>query len=368
MEQIQIGIIGGGQLGKMLAEAGRCLGFSFMFLEPAENPPVRGLGQIIRGSYGDIGGAARLAESCQALTVELEHVPPAVLEVLQSTGRLSPPARAIETAQDRLMEKELFRRLLIPCAEFRIVENAEDLRRAAAELGMPFLLKTRLEGYDGKGQIKVDSTDALINAERNFLGRKLIAEKIVKFDRELSIIGVRDAAGASFFYPLTENIHKDGILRQSFAPARDLSQSLQLKAENIAQKIMRELNYVGVICVELFESAGELLANEIAPRVHNSGHWTMDGANISQFENHIRAVANQGIVAPRTLRPTVMLNILGKFPSKETLREIESLQDVKIYDYLKSEAPNRKLGHINFSGGTIKAAAEKARKAIELMG
>lgn len=368
MARIEVGIIGGGQLGKMLAEAGIPLGCSFKFMEPGSKPPAGGLGEIIKAPYGDLACAAKLAEACAVVTVELEHVPVGTLEFLESSGRLRPSAKAIVTAQDRLLEKLMFQRLAIPCADFRKIDSLADLKKAAEELGLPLLLKTRLEGYDGKGQIKINDMKSLDGAYASLKGRGLVAEKIVNFERELSIIGVRDAAGRIFFYPLTENIHKLGILRQSFGPARKLTQSLQLKSEAISRKIMADLEYVGVLSVELFERSGELLANEIAPRVHNSGHWTMDGADASQFENHIRAIIGDPIIPPKILKPTVMLNILSALPAKSLLDRAMDLGGVVVYDYGKSAAPNRKLGHINITGETIEAAADKAVAAARILG
>src|SRR6478736_7920909 len=260
-----VACIGGGQLGRMLALAGLPLGLRFRFLDPSPDAPARELGELVVAPYDDPEGLEQLASGAAVVTYEFENVP---VEAVRSVAPLPPPL-ALELGQDRLVEKQLFARLGIPTARFG----------SLADAGLPALIKSRRLGYDGKGQRRVALAEEL--------GEHELAEEIVPFDRELSIIAVRSRNGETRFWPLAENEHRDGILRVSQSPA---VAGPQAEAEELAGRLLDELDYVGVLALELFEVDGRLLANEYAPRVHNTGHWTIDGAATSQFENHLRAV------------------------------------------------------------------------------
>lgn len=333
-----VGCIGGGQLGRMLALAGAPLGVRLRFLDPAPDACAGHVGELVVGAYDDPELLAELAEGADVVTFEFENVPVAAASAVGAV----PGARALEEGQDRLREKELFRRLGIPTARFGTLD----------ETGVPALVKTRRLGYDGKGQRRVDAVEALAGDE--------LAEEIVPFERELSIVAVRGRTGETRCYPLAENVHRDGILRVSRAPATDAP---QLEAEAIATCLLDELDYVGVLAVELFQVGGSLLANEFAPRVHNTGHWTIDGATTSQFENHLRAVLGLPLGSTEALAPSVMVNLIGGIPPLEALLALPSAH---LHLYGKEPRPGRKVGHVTLVGAsdeTIAAAIELAEAA-----
>jgi 5-(carboxyamino)imidazole ribonucleotide synthase len=313
---IVVGVIGGGQLGRMLALAGIPLGLSFRFLDPAADAPAREVGKLLVGDYDDPELLDRLADGAKVVTYEFENVP---VDSARRT-RAIPSARALEVAQDRLAEKQLFRRLGIPTV--RIDDEVQSF---------PAILKTRRYGYDGRGQHLVES--------RPDPDPALILEERVAFDRELSLIAVRGQLGETRFYPLVENVHEGGILRTSRAPAPDAAQA---KAEAYATKILDELEYVGVLALELFDVGGELLANEIAPRVHNTGHWTIEGSETSQFENHLRAILGLPLGSTESRR-TLLVNLIGTVPRALDVLEIPHAH---LHVYGKEPQPGRKLGHV----------------------
>ncbi len=313
-----LGCIGGGQLGRMLALAGAPLDVRFRFLDPAPDACAGDVGELLVGPYDDEVLLDRLAEGTDAVTYEFENVP---VEAARRV-RAIPDARALERGQDRLVEKELFHSLGIPTARYG----------SLAESGLPAVVKSRRLGYDGKGQRVVESVAVLGDDE--------LAEELVPFDRELSIVAVRGRDGETVFYPLAENEHRGGILAVSRAPARD---ALQGTAEEIATKLLDELGYVGVLAVELFEVDGKLLANEFAPRVHNTGHWTIDGAVTSQFENHVRAVLGLPLGATDALGESVMVNLVGEALPLERLLRIPGAH---VHLYGKAPRAGRKLGHV----------------------
>jgi 5-(carboxyamino)imidazole ribonucleotide synthase len=282
-----VGVIGGGQLGRMLALAGIPLGLSFRFLDPAADAPARDVGKLLVGEYHNPELLDRLAEGAKVVTYEFENVP---VESARRT-RAIPSAKALEVAQDRLAEKQLFRRLGIPTVRFD--DEVETF---------PAILKTRRLGYDGKGQRLVSSWDGPDGSH--------VLEERVPFDRELSLLAVRAADGETRFWPLVENVHEDGILRISRAPA---AAAPQAEAEEYGNRLLDALGYVGVLALELFEVDGRLLANEFAPRVHNTGHWTIEGAATSQFENHLRAILGLPLGSTAS-RPATMVNLIGSGP------------------------------------------------------
>jgi 5-(carboxyamino)imidazole ribonucleotide synthase len=365
-----VGIVGGGQLGRMLALAGRPLGLRFRFLEPKDDPPVSELGQVIQAPYDDREGLQALAEGVAAVTYEFENVPVESARVLEQMAPVFPPPAALAMAQDRLTEKESFRRLGIETAPYHPVDSLTDLREALKKLGAPAVLKTRRFGYDGKGQVVIDSLEDGEEAWSELGGRPLILEGFVPFERELSIVAVRGRDGEFRDYPLVENDHRDGILVRSRVPARGVDEELQSKARRISEAVMDALDYVGVLAVELFQVGDALLANEMAPRVHNSGHWTQDGAWTCQFENHLRAVIGLPLGSTGLRGEGAhMLNLLGDPPRRERLAAIPG---AAIHLYEKDPRPGRKVGHVNLIAGGGSGPAERSledrlREAIELL-
>jgi 5-(carboxyamino)imidazole ribonucleotide synthase len=323
-----VACIGGGQLGRMLGLAGIPLGLDFRFLDPSPDAPARAVGELVVGAYDDEDALRRLADGADVVTYEFENVPAAAA---RSVGAL-PDARALDATQDRLEEKRLLRALGIPTPEFESPPT-------------PALAKTRRLGYDGKGQRLITSLDELATEE--------IAEEIVSFRRELSILAVRSSTGETGFYPLVENTHRDGILRLSRAPALGAPAD---DAREYARRLLDELDYVGVLALELFEGDdGRLLANEIAPRVHNSGHWTIEGARTSQFENHLRAILGLPLGPTDAPEPVAMVNLIGEVPSLERLLRIPGAH---VHLYGKEPRPGRKLGHVTLVGEGVAALDE----------
>jgi 5-(carboxyamino)imidazole ribonucleotide synthase len=357
---VNVGILGGGQLGRMLALAGYPLGMRFRFLEPSPNPPVAGLGEIVAGSYDDVQAARRFAAGLDVVTYEFENVPVATAEALAGEVEVYPPTAALEMAQDRLVEKRGFRDLDIPTAAFRAVDSEADLTAALGDLGLPAVLKTRRFGYDGKGQFVLRDEADQEAAWSALGGRPLLLEAWVPFRRELAILGVRCGSGEARFYPLAETHHGQGILERAFAPALDVEASVQRQAESYAGRVMERLGYVGVLAVELFDTVQGLMANEMAPRVHNSGHWTQDGAPHCQFENHMRAVCGLPLGSTTVTEHAAMVNLLGEVPP---VAEILALPGTHLHLYGKSPRPGRKLGHVNV-GGEDPAAVRRTVERI----
>jgi 5-(carboxyamino)imidazole ribonucleotide synthase len=314
-----VGCIGGGQLGRMLALAGVPLGLSFRFLDPAPDACAAEVGELVVAAYEDPDGLDRLASGAAVVTFEFENVPVAAAERVGAV----PGARSLEEGQDRVREKELFRSLGIPTPRFGTLADA----------GVPALVKTRRLGYDGKGQRRVDDPDAMLDDGE-------VAEELVSFERELSIVGLRTASGETCFWPVGENVHREGILRVTRAPAADAPQA---EAEAICAAVMEALGHVGVLAVELFDVGGSLLANEFAPRVHNTAHWTIDGAETSQFENHLRAILGLPLGGTAARAPCVMANLVGAVPS---LEELLALPGAHVHLYDKEPRPGRKVGHV----------------------
>jgi 5-(carboxyamino)imidazole ribonucleotide synthase len=340
---VTVGILGGGQLGWMLGRAADPLGLRCRFLDPSPEAPARRAGELVVGAYDDPAALDRFADGLTLVTYEFENVPVAAGRRLGPRLPVLPPPRALEVAQDRLAEKTFFAAVGVPVAPWRAVDQRDDLARAVAELGCPAVLKTRRLGYDGKGQAVIRAASEVDAAWARLGGVPLILEAFVPFDRELSILGVRGRAGDTAFYPLVENRHAGGILRRSIAPAPGVTPGLQAAAEAHARRALDALGYIGVMAIELFQVGDRLLANEMAPRVHNSGHWTIEGAETSQFENHLRAIAGLplGSTAPRGA--SVMVNLIGRVPSPDAVLAIPGAH---LYLYGKAPRPGRKLGHV----------------------
>jgi 5-(carboxyamino)imidazole ribonucleotide synthase len=352
-----VGILGGGQLGRMLALAGYPLGLRFRFLCPEPTAPASHLATLIPADYDDLETLERFVRGVDVVTYEFENVPVNSVQWLADRVPVYPPPAALETAQDRLSEKEFFQRLAIPVPPFAAVGSVEELEQAAQRIGLPAVLKTRRFGYDGKGQSVLRTVADLAPAWAALGKVPLILESFVGFDRELSVIAVRGRNGETAVYPLVENHHRDGILRLSLAPAANVG-PLQAVAKDYARRALEALDYVGVLAIEFFEHRDQLLVNEMAPRVHNSGHWTIEGAETSQFENHLRAVVGWPLGATTTRGCSAMLNWIGTVPpTEEVLRVPGAHQHV----YGKSAVPGRKLGHATVCAADMALVAERLR-------
>ena len=336
----------------MLGFAGQNLDLEFVFLDPSPDPPAAIIGPVLRWPFDSAEGLRQLANEADVVTYEFENVPVGAIEGISADTLVYPPTDALRTAQDRLSEKRLFESLKIPVPPYRAIDSAQDLRNAAKDIGLPLVLKTRRLGYDGKGQAVIHEGADLAAAVAALGGGDLIAEQRVPFDRELSVIGVRNVRGDIAVYPLIENQHCGGILKLSLAPA-ELNDLAGL-AGRYLRKMLSWLDYVGVLTIEFFAVGDALLANEYAPRVHNSGHWTIEGARTSQFENHLRAILNLPLGDVSPIGYSAMLNLIGSMPSQEVNLHSDAAW---LHDYGKQPRPGRKLGHI-----TIVAASPADRE------
>lgn len=337
---LRIGIVGGGQLARMLALSGYPLGLEFIFLCPSADACAAPLGEHLCADFEDKAALQRLAANVDRLTYEFENVPPGTLEFFRGKLPVYPPPQALATARDRLHEKNLFNQLGIDTAPFMAVESLQDLQQAVEKIGLPAILKTRTLGYDGKGQQWLRKPSDLTTAREAINSATAILEGVVPFERELSIIAVRSQSGETNFYPLSENRHEDGILRFSTSLPNDPMQGL---AEKYAQRLLEHLQYVGVLAIEFFQLDGRLLVNEMAPRVHNSGHWTIEGAVTSQFENHLRAILDLPLGSTALTCHSAMLNLIGELPD---INAVLAVPGAHLHLYGKAPQPGRKLGHI----------------------
>lgn len=341
--EMRVGIMGAGQLGRMLALAGIPLGMRFTFLSDVESPAAAQVGDVIVGDYRDRATLERFASLVDVVTYEFENVPVDGAAIVAESRPVWPPLGALATAQDRAAEKQACAALGIPTAPFALVDSRESLDDAIRTIGAPGILKTRRMGYDGKGQARIESPADADAAWSAIGGVPLIYEGFVRFDRELSVIAVRAEDGKCHVYPVVENHHREGILRRSVAPAFALGEDKREAAWRYAEDLMRSMQYVGVFALELFDTPDGLVANEMAPRVHNSGHWTIEGAETSQFENHVRAVCGLPLGDCAPVGYSAMLNIIGTHPD---IPRVLSVPDTHVHLYAKSERPGRKLGHI----------------------
>jgi 5-(carboxyamino)imidazole ribonucleotide synthase len=344
-----IGILGGGQLGYMLALAGYPLGLHFRFLDPSPEAPVGRIAQRVTAEYTDEPALEKFANGLELVTYEFENVPVEAAKFLAERVPVYPPPAALEAAQDRLNEKSLFGKLGIATTEFAAVSNARELDAAVKTIGLPAVLKTSRMGYDGKGQWILRTAEDVAKAKSELPNVQLILERFVPFTRELSVLAVRSRSGEIAYYPLVENHHRGGILRLSLSPAPRLEANIQRAAEDAARRVLESLKYVGVLAIEFFEFEGRLLANEMAPRVHNSGHWTIEGAVTSQFENHLRAVLGLPLGSTGAAGHCAMLNLIGELPESP---EVLAVPDAHLHLYGKSPRPGRKLGHVTLRAAT----------------
>jgi 5-(carboxyamino)imidazole ribonucleotide synthase len=343
----RLGIIGGGQLARMIALAARPLGINCVVLEPSDNPPVASVAEVIQAAYDDPTALAELVQRCDVVTVELEGIPRPALDWVANATGLRPNASSVAIVADRLLEKQMLRSLGIPTAPFD-----------GEVLGAPAIVKTRRGGFDGRGNRLVKTQTELEIALREMPDP--IVEGIVSFAREVSIVCARGANGSVAFWTVVENEHQHGILRRTTAPAPGLNANQQDEAERIARLVVEHLDYVGVLAVEMFETQrGDLIVNELAPRVHNSGHWSIEGATTSQFEQHVRAVCGLPLGDPTLREPTVMLNSIGRTPSRDVL----SVPGAHLHTYEKTDRPARKVGHVTITAPTLEELDRRVEAA-----
>jgi 5-(carboxyamino)imidazole ribonucleotide synthase len=359
---MRIGIIGAGQLGQMLALAGYPLALGFLFLDSSADSPGGQVGPIIVGSFDDPASLERLAAETDLVTYEFENVPVAALAAVAKSRPCHPPVDALRVSQDRLLEKEMFGRLGIPTPPFRAVDSLADLQAAVATIGLPCVLKTRRLGYDGRGQRYLRRRGDIQSAWDALGGVPLILEGFVDFDREVSIIGARSTRGETRCYPLSGNTHREGILRVTVAPVSNAR--LQQAAERHLRRVLDHFGYAGVLTIEFFVQRGRLIANEMAPRVHNSGHWTIEGAVTSQFENHLRAILGLPLGETRAVGHSAMVNFIGTMPDRD---RVLALPGTHHHDYGKGPRPGRKLGHATIVATTVAERERVLRRLLRLV-
>lgn len=354
-----VGIVGAGQLGRMLALAGYPLGLDFLFLDRDADAPGGQVAPILCGEFTDTALLEQLARRSDVLTFDWENVSVAALRALRARTRICPPLAALAASQDRVGEKRLFEKLRIPTTRWRAVDTRAQLARAVRELGLPAVVKTRRFGYDGKGQAVLHTGRDSERAWSRLGGVPLICEEWVPFDHEVSIIGARGRSGEVVTWPLNGNLHAGGILRLTrapFGPPR-----WQRTAARYLTRVLEHFRYTGVLTIEFFVRGGRLIANEMAPRVHNSGHWTIEGAVTSQFENHLRAILGLPLGATAALGHCAMINLIGRMPDHGA---VLGHAGVHLHDYGKSERPGRKLGHCTLVERTARARDARARRLL----
>lgn len=337
---MKIGVFGGGQLAQMLALAGIPLGLRFVFFDPTPDCCAATLGQHMHADFDDWQQLKLFAKSVDLVTFEFENIPLSAIEFVSKYTRVYPEINTLNVKQDRLLEKQLFQRLGIATPKFIDIQSKNDIHDAAETLGFPFVIKTRFGGYDGKGQWVLKSEEQIAYTWSQIDGLPCIAEQWINFSREVSIIAVQNRNNERVFYDLAENGHDRGILHTTVNRPSD---PIALEAQKIICKLLEELNYCGAIALELFECNGQLIANEFAPRVHNSGHWTIEGAATSQFENHLRAILNLPLGSTQHKGQYVMLNFISKIPE---LPHALSVPNSHFHNYTKQAKPGRKLGHL----------------------
>jgi 5-(carboxyamino)imidazole ribonucleotide synthase len=358
---MRIGVIGGGQLGRMMALAAVPLGIRMAFLDPARGACAGEIGALVEGQYDDHYAVRELLKMSDRVTFEFESVPPQTVDYIAGQVPVYPSAQALETARDRWLEKNLFQRLNIATAPIADIACQADLDRAVVRLGLPAIIKTRTLGYDGKGQKVLREAEDVPGAFDALGSVPLIYEGFVQFDYEVSCIGVRSASGDLAFYPLVRNEHRQGMLYRS---EPQVDHPLQDQAEKAVGQVMAALDYVGVLAFEFFVVGDCLLANEIAPRVHNSGHWTIEGSTCSQFENHIRAIADFPLGACRAFQPVAMYNLIGVMPDRDAVLAIPGAH---WHDYGKVPRPGRKIGHVTLTAFSQEHLQERCQVLESLL-
>lgn len=370
-----IGILGGGQLGRMLTQEASKMGYKVIALDPTPNCPCAQVcNEQITAEFNDKKAVLNLARRSDILTYEFENIPAEVVRYLEDQGfSIFPSSNILEITQNRIKEKKFLKSIGVLTTDFKVVEGYCDLREASLKIGLPAVLKTSTGGYDGKGQIVLKSEEDIKNIQKDIFCRELIYEKFVPFIKEISIICARSKDGRVRTFPVTENIHRNNILYMSIAPAR-VSVAVEKKAVDIAKRVAEGFELIGVIGVEMFLLKDEtILVNEISPRVHNSGHYTIEACYTSQFEQHIRAICGLPLGLTKLLSPAVMINILGDKVShnKAKLVGIDkalSLPGVNLHFYGKADTrPGRKMGHLTVLSDTSKEAIKLAEEAKRLL-
>ena len=374
-----LGVMGGGQLARMFVHAAQQMGYSTAVLDADPASPAGLVAHHhVRVEYLDPQGLAELTETCAAITTEFENVPAPALATLAERRPVAPGAAAVAICQDRAAEKAHFARSGVPCAPHAVLESVEQLVLVSADL-LPGILKTARLGYDGKGQMRVESRAELVSGWAALGSVACVLEKMLPLAHEISVIVARGADGTIVSLPVQQNLHRDGILAVTQVPAPDVAADLQAHAVENARRIAAELGYVGVLCVEFFVLAdGSLVANEMAPRPHNSGHYSIDACDLSQFDLQVRTLIGAPLAVPRLHSPCVMLNLLGDlwFDAADELREagpdwhgVLALPGVHLHLYGKAQArPGRKMGHLTVTAGSSAEAVAVAREAAALLG
>jgi 5-(carboxyamino)imidazole ribonucleotide synthase len=375
-----LGVLGGGQLGRMFAHAAQSLGYRVAVLDPDPASPAGAVAQLqVQTAYLDAAGLAELGAASVAITTEFENVPAAALRTLAQHRVVAPPAAAVEICQDRAAEKAHFQRAGVPCAPFARIEGEADLARPGLASLLPGILKTARLGYDGKGQATVGSVAELAAAWQRFGRVPCVLEQRLPLRNELSVIVARGADGALVHLPVQQNLHREGILAVTQVPAPDVDAATAELAVQCAQQLAASMHYVGVLCVEFFVLAdGSLVANEMAPRPHNSGHYSIDACDVSQFELQVRTLAGLPLVAPRLHSPAVMLNLLGELwfsapdqsaPVDPDWPAVLALPGVHLHLYGKTEARRgRKMGHLTVTAADAARARSVALQAAARLG
>ena len=374
--EVTLGVVGGGQLGRMFVQAAQAMGYFTAVLDPdASSPAGRISHHHVHADYMDADGLARLGNLCQATTTEFENVPAAALTLLASFGPVAPAASAVAIAQDRAAEKAHFDRCGVPCAPYAVIETAEQLA-AVPDTLLPGILKTTRMGYDGKGQVRVSTRAALAAAWADLHQVPCVLEKMLPLAAECSVIVARGRDGTTVHFPPQRNLHRDGILAVTEVYAQNLPDAAIQQAVDAAKSIAAGLDYVGVLCVEFFLlDGGALVVNEIAPRPHNSGHYTQNACDVSQFELQVRAMAGLPLLQPRQHSPATMLNLLGDLwlrkgqvvtPAWDAVLALPGTH-LHLYGKLQPKA-GRKMGHLNITGATPEAVRAVALQAAALLG
>lgn len=372
-----LGVMGGGQLGRMFVHAAQTLGFEVLVLDPDVHSPAGvAANQQIRAAYTDVIGLAALAERCMAITTEFENVPASSLEILARRRPVAPAAAAVAVCQDRAVEKSRFVASGVRCAPYAVIETAEQLAAVSDDL-LPGILKTSRLGYDGKGQVRVSTRSELDQAWQQLHQQPCVLEKMLPLEREISVIVARGTDGESVNFPVQQNLHRDGILALTQVPAPDVSAELQQQAIDCAKRIAASLDFVGVLCVEFFVlHDGTLVANEMAPRPHNSGHYSIDACDSSQFDCQVRAMTGLPLAPPRLHSPCVMVNLLGDLWFDQQGRQripawdsVLALPGVHLHLYGKVEArAGRKMGHLTLTGSDAGEVLTRANEVASLLG
>jgi 5-(carboxyamino)imidazole ribonucleotide synthase len=363
-----VGILGAGQLARMLAQAGQPMGLDFIFLDPARDACAAEFGEHLCAGWDDEAALRELGRRADVVTFDFENVPESSASLIESLCPVYPPPRALFESQDRLREKTMMADLGIPVAPFYPVSSRPDLLAAVAAIGLPCVLKTRRLGYDGKGQAVLRFQEDMERAWQALGDSELVCEGFVSFQAECSIIAARDRHGRTVYWPLTRNLHRGGILVISTAPAYDAA--LQARAEALILKLLDHLDYTGVMALELFLADGELLANEFAPRVHNSGHWSIEGARTSQFENHLRAICGLPLAETENLFKALMFNLLGEMPAfvSQPSADTAVIPGLHWHDYHKTPREGRKIGHVTLTATSDAALRARAAQLAAALG